>query len=59
VKANYEDVAELTSHLQGVDVVLSFIAPLDLQQGVTFQKNLIDASIKAGVKRFVPSEWVS
>lgn len=59
VKANYKDVDELTSRLQGVDVVLSFIAPHDLQEGVSFQKNLIDASIRAGVKRFAPSEWVT
>ncbi|KAI4918271.1 hypothetical protein J4E90_002654 [Alternaria incomplexa] len=59
VKANYKDLDELTSRLQGVDVVLSFIAPHDLQEGVSFQKNLIDASIRAGVKRFAPSEWVT
>jgi hypothetical protein len=52
-------VDELAGHLQGVDVVLSFIAPHDQQQGVSGQKNLIDAAVKAGVKRFAPSEWVS
>ncbi|KAG9196432.1 hypothetical protein G6011_01553 [Alternaria panax] len=58
-KSTYEDVDELAGHLQGVDVVLSFIAPHDQQQGVSGQKNLIDAAVKAGVKRFAPSEWVS
>jgi hypothetical protein len=58
-KSTYEDVDELIGHLQGIDVVLSFIAPHEQQQGFSTQKNIIDAAVKAGVKRFAPSEWVS
>ncbi|KIX01185.1 uncharacterized protein Z518_08910 [Rhinocladiella mackenziei CBS 650.93] len=54
VKVDYSDVNELASHLQNVDVVLSFV--LDYDNKV--QKNLIDACMIAKVKRFAPSEWV-
>jgi hypothetical protein len=37
--------------------VLSFIAPT-VQAG-SAQKSSIDASIKAGVRRFAPSEWAT
>jgi len=46
----------LTAALDGVDVVLSFILPFADKDNVA-QKNLIDACIKAGVRRFAPSEW--
>lgn len=57
-KTSYEDLGELVDILQGVHTVLSFMA---IEQGGTAkpQITLIDASIKAGVKRFAPSEWVS
>lgn len=42
--------------LGGVDVLLSFIV-VHADIGNLAQKNLIDASIEAGVKRFAPSEW--
>lgn len=58
-KSTYEDVDELVGQLQGIDVVLSFIAPHDQEQGFSSQKNIIDAAVKAGVKRLAPSEWVS
>jgi hypothetical protein len=58
-KSTYEDVDELVGQLQGIDVVLSFIAPRDQEQGFSSQKNIIDAAVKAGVKRLAPSEWVS
>lgn len=55
-KVDYENEAELVTVLQGVETVLSFIVAGGDPEGVA-QKNLIDASIKAGVKRFAPSEW--
>jgi hypothetical protein len=58
-KVDYEDVDGLTNQLQGIDVVLSFVAAFDQEQAFASQKNLIDASVKAGVKRFAPSEWIS
>ncbi|KXH33109.1 NmrA-like family protein [Colletotrichum simmondsii] len=62
VKTNYNDVAHLSQVLEGVHTVLSFVAgpvdPTNVAQRDT-QKNLIDASIKAGVRRFAPSEWAS
>ncbi|KAK4151995.1 hypothetical protein C8A00DRAFT_16647 [Chaetomidium leptoderma] len=58
VKADYGSLELLAEILQGVDTVLSFIvAHSDL--GNTSQKNLIDAAVRAGVRRFAPSEWAS
>ena len=56
VKANYEDPKQLTQILQGVHTVLSFIATREDPASIV-QKNLIDAAVQAGVKRFAPSEW--
>lgn len=53
---DYQDLDCLTAALDGVDVVLSFILPFADKDGVA-QKTLIDAAIKAGVRRFAPSEW--
>jgi saccharopine dehydrogenase-like NADP-dependent oxidoreductase len=59
-KTDYSSIEELEVILQGVEVVLSFIAPyMDQEEAFLVQKNLIDASVKAGVKRFAPSEWAS
>jgi hypothetical protein len=59
LKTDYS-VSDLAPILRGVDVVLSFIAPfLDQEEAFNVQKNLIDASVQAGVKRFAPSEWGS
>jgi uncharacterized protein YbjT (DUF2867 family) len=58
VKVDYSDKEALTTLLTGVDVVLSFVIAASDPTGET-QKNLIDASIAAGVKRFAPSEWSS
>ncbi|KAK7424063.1 hypothetical protein QQX98_000673 [Neonectria punicea] len=58
VKANYDDPQELAKTLRSVHTVLSFIdARLDV--GNVSQRNLIDAAIRGGVKRFAPSEWAS
>ena len=53
---DYEDLEGLISALQDVHTVLSFIVTQS-DPGSTAQKNLIDACIAAGVKRFAPSEW--
>jgi len=58
VKTDYGDKEQLTSILNGVHTVLSFITP-PLDPGSAAQKLLIDASITAGVKRFAPSEWAT
>lgn len=58
VQVDYNDTDMLTGHLHGVHTLLSFIMPTTTQAGQA-QKNLIDASIKAGVKRFAPSEWAT
>ncbi|KAI1812560.1 NAD(P)-binding protein [Poronia punctata] len=55
---DYNDKATLVEALQGTHTVLSFIQPL-ADQGQKTQKNLIDAAISAGVKRFAPSEYGS
>ncbi|KFY70222.1 hypothetical protein V499_09346 [Pseudogymnoascus sp. VKM F-103] len=55
---NYDDKPDLAEALRGVHTVLSFIQLLSDPENNS-QKNLIDASILAGVKRFAPSEWGS
>ncbi|KAH8845010.1 hypothetical protein MCOR01_002266 [Pyricularia oryzae] len=58
VHADYGDVSQLASLLQGVHTVLSFVIPSINTTGKSDeQKNLVDAAIRAGVKRFAPSEW--
>jgi len=46
----------LIEALQGIHTVLSFTQPM-ADPTNTVQKNLIDAAIVAGVKRFAPSQW--
>ncbi|KAL5041791.1 hypothetical protein BDW71DRAFT_217434 [Aspergillus fruticulosus] len=58
VQVDYNDKDMLTGYLHGVHTVLSFIVLTAAQAGLA-QKNLIDACIKAGVKRFAPSEWAT
>jgi len=50
-------VQQLAQVLHGVHTVLSFVTEQDPTSPI--QKNLIDAAIQAGVKRFAPSEWCS
>ncbi|KAF3062434.1 hypothetical protein GL218_03376 [Daldinia childiae] len=57
-RVNYENRDELVTVLRGIDTVLSFIQLLQ-DPGNKAQKNLIDAAVIAGVKRFAPSEWGS
>jgi hypothetical protein len=54
---DYTNADELTEVLVGTQVVLSFLATVDFDATIRAQKNLIDASIKAGVRRIAPSEW--
>ncbi|KAF2656517.1 NAD(P)-binding protein [Lophiostoma macrostomum CBS 122681] len=58
IKADYESVESLTSVLQGVHTVFSFVTEQDGEDSPK-QRRLVDAAIKAGVKRFAPSEWGS
>ena len=55
-KTDYSDKKLLTSILDGVHTVLSFVGGHQ-DPGSTIQKSLIDASVAAGVQRFAPSEW--
>lgn len=53
---DYNNRNELIEALRGVHTVLSFAQLLADPESIA-QKNLIDAAIVAGVKRFAPSEW--
>ncbi|KAH7018717.1 hypothetical protein B0J12DRAFT_416208 [Macrophomina phaseolina] len=59
LQVDYSDKPSLAKILRGIDVVLCFFLDLDYVSVVRNSKNLIDASIQAGVKRFAPSEWGS
>jgi hypothetical protein len=54
---NYNDKNELVEALCGIHTVLSFVNQPVADHKNNSQKNLIDASITAGVKRFAPSEY--
>ncbi|KAK4142456.1 uncharacterized protein C8A04DRAFT_38252 [Dichotomopilus funicola] len=58
VKTDYTNLDRLTQTLRGVDTVLSFITA-HMDPGSVAQKSLIDAAVRAGVRRFAPSEWAS
>ncbi|KAK3297322.1 uncharacterized protein B0H64DRAFT_423529 [Chaetomium fimeti] len=58
VKINYENPDQLDEALRGVHTVLSFITA-HMDPGGVAQKCLVDAAVRAGVKRFAPSEWAS
>jgi hypothetical protein len=58
IKTDYQDPKELVEILKGVHTVLSFIVTQS-DPGNISQKNRIDASIQASVKRFAPSEWAT
>jgi uncharacterized protein YbjT (DUF2867 family) len=53
VKVDYSDTSALTAALQGQDALISNIA----FPGIPLQRNLLDASIAAGVQHFIPSEF--
>ncbi|VUC26882.1 unnamed protein product [Clonostachys rosea] len=58
VQTSYQDEAELVKLFQGVEAVLCFFAVMN-DPGNEVQKRLIDASVKAGVKRYAPAEWAT
>lgn len=53
---NYDSKQDLVEALRGTHTLLSFIQLLADPRNQS-QKNLIDAAITAGVKRFAPSEY--
>ncbi len=55
VKADYDSVESLTEALKGQDALISNVGG----QALGDQNKLIDAAAKAGVKRFIPSEFGS
>ncbi|KAK6330097.1 hypothetical protein TWF718_003525 [Orbilia javanica] len=55
---DYNDKEGLTKALHGTHTLLSFVQILSDPDQIS-QKNLIDAAIAAGVKRFAPSEYGS
>ncbi|OTA62100.1 NAD(P)-binding protein [Hypoxylon sp. EC38] len=55
---DYSDTSGLVDALRGTHTLLSFVQTLS-DPDQKSQKNLIDASIAAGVKRFAPSEYGS
>lgn len=55
---DYTNKDHLAEALRGTHTVLSFIQLLS-DPGQQSQKNLIDACVAAGVKRFAPSEYGS
>lgn len=57
VKVDYTNVKQLAQSLKGVHTVLAFMGEEDPTSPI--QRALIDASIEAGVKRFLPSEWAA
>ncbi|KAI1468314.1 NAD(P)-binding protein [Daldinia caldariorum] len=54
-EVDYNSVDSLTEALRGQDAVVSTITT----ESLTLQSNLIDAAVKTGVKRFIPSEFGS
>ncbi|KAF7166899.1 hypothetical protein CNMCM5623_000436 [Aspergillus felis] len=57
-QVDYNNPKELEESLRGVHTLLSFVVIQDDPRS-TAQKNLIDAAVRAGVKRFAPSEWAT
>ncbi|GME61789.1 NmrA-like protein [Neofusicoccum parvum] len=57
VQVDYKNKHDLADKLHGVDVVLSFFSGADRLGVIQTEKNLIDAAVQAGVKRFAPAEW--
>ncbi|KAH6975167.1 hypothetical protein BKA56DRAFT_490115 [Ilyonectria sp. MPI-CAGE-AT-0026] len=54
VQVDYQSQDSLVNVLEGADTVLCFFSGTTMADT---QKNIIDAAIKAGVRRFAPSEW--
>jgi hypothetical protein len=58
-KTDYQDIDELAKLLEGVHTVLSFMSVAPGDSAADTQTHLIDAGVRARVKRFAPSEWAS
>lgn len=54
---SYDDITSLTTALHGVHTVISTIGGFSEETLVAPQLVLLDAAVKAGVKRFAPSEF--
>ena len=57
VAVSYADATSLDNALQGVHTVISTIGGLDYDSWVTPHLALLEAAKRAGVRRFVPSDW--
>ncbi|CAH0018928.1 unnamed protein product [Clonostachys rhizophaga] len=57
-QTSYESESELVQLLKGVDTLLCVFA-VHRDPGNATQKMLIDAAIKAGVRRYAPAEWAT
>ncbi|KAE9367246.1 NAD(P)-binding protein [Stipitochalara longipes BDJ] len=55
VEVDYTSVESLAAALKGIDALVSTVG----HEGIEKQTLLIDASVAAGVKRFIPSEYGS
>ncbi len=53
IKADYESEEDLVRAFKGQDAIVSIVGGAGFSQ----QRTFIDAAIKAGVKRFLPSEY--
>ncbi|KAJ5963694.1 uncharacterized protein N7479_003570 [Penicillium vulpinum] len=53
LQVDYSSIDSLVSALQGQDAVVSTVG----SSGISAQKTVIDASIQAGVRRFIPSDF--
>lgn len=57
-KVDYSSPSSLDAALKGSHTVISVILGKD-ETHVTHQISLLEAAVRAGVKRFVPSDWAS
>ena len=53
ITAHYDSVESLAAAFQGADVVVTTVGA----SGLALQVTMIEAAIRAGVKRFIPSEF--
>ncbi|KAK1981749.1 hypothetical protein LZ30DRAFT_760360 [Colletotrichum cereale] len=58
-KVDYNSQESLVAALAGIDTLLNFVATADMDAAFELQKALAQAAVKAGVRRFAPSEWSS
>jgi hypothetical protein len=57
IVVDYDNVDQLADAVKGSYVLMPFFNPIDKQLAVKLNTNLIQAAKRAGVKRFIPSEW--